>query len=1196
MKLLLLKIVSLFTLVCSQLSAQSFTFTTPVEVIGDAIPFQASWFHDGNGELIFRFDTSTRIGPATTITSATIRVVGQSLNPSWNSEIVTRLSAPSGQQAFWNLGDLRYPAAPGAFDTGPILRTTQFSGTASGIFEVSLSETFDDQGNDQEISSIALTIVYESNTSVFESDIGSFLNNAFPDSDPNGDASQLPSTLSETGAFQNLTTLQPTPGLIPYELNTPFWSDNALKNRWLALPKTGIRDTSAEQITFNADEPWNFPPGTVAVKHFELPINESNSSVTQRLETRFIVALEDGNFYGLTYRWREDGSDADLELNGSSLDVPILEIDGTTRIQQWNFPSQQDCRQCHNSSLGAFLGLRSWQLNREVSDLFTNENVNQLEMLADAGFFANSLDTTTLLQGVAVDDTSATLVDRVRSYLASNCAGCHNDDDGLNTNFDLRHHLSLEETGLLTGAALIDLGIIEPALIKPQDPDSSVIYRRIDTLGSIQMPPLGRDLIDEEGAAILAEWINSLPPTIDPSGNPPTANNDDAVTVRERAITLLPLTNDLDVDGDTFSVHTSTEPQNGSAIWNSDNSILYTPNPDFIGTDQWTYQLIDSTGAFSEFATITVVVSQIADNTATFIDSSFLLPDPSSFSGLPMGIADMNQDGRDDIVRMRNNRDIHIDHQNADGSFSLLSVGTPSATSSWGMSLGDIDNDGFPEIITGGFEDGLFLMRTSNQGTSYQMETLNGPTIFLQAAGFTDYDNDGNLDFMANHDLGRNSPYRNNGSGTLLYTPTILDNNPPGADNSQLGGNYGLIWSDYDNDGDQDLYITKCRNEAPTGDPRRINQLFQRQDNGTYLEVASTAGVADGAQSWTADFGDIDNDGDLDLFIGNHNSPSALMINQGNGTFVDEGTARGISLIEQPIQTIFRDFNSDGWVDLVIVGDANEMWLNDRDGTFTSVGSPFTSQIAESAAVGDLNHDGFTDIYAGHGSIYNNPNPNQPDRLFLNATNSNRFLSVTLLGEESNRLAIGARIELHGSWGTQVREVRGGEGYGISHAHTQQFGLGIEDSAEMLIVRWPSGTVDTFHDVSANQFLTITERETFLLNLNAEQLQAYAFGSESALADETQPVLVNFEDGNYVMSFLVRNGGQENTDGYSTDEISYHLEFTPSLDEEWIAVDLQTVTNSSGLPTPPTGYTYLSHQLQTTEEPKLFVRVRIEVN
>ena len=122
------------------------------------------------------------------------------------------------------------------------------------------------------------------------------------------------------------------------------------------------------------------------------------------------------------------------------------------------------------------------------------------------------------------------------------------------------------------------------------------------------------------------------------------------------------------------------------------------------------------------------------------------------------------------------------------------------------------------------------------------------------------------------------------------------------------------------------------------------------------------------------------------------------------------------------------------------------------------------------------------------------------------------------------------------------------------------------------------------------------ERETFLLNLNAEQLQAYAFGSESALADETQPVLVNFEDGNYVMSFLVRNGGQENTDGYSTDEISYHLEFTPSLDEEWIAVDLQTVTNSSGLPTPPTGYTYLSHQLQTTEEPKLFVRVRIEVN
>ncbi len=476
-----------------------------------------------------------------------------------------------------------------------------------------------------------------------------------------------------------------------------------------------------------------------------------------------------------------------------------------------------------------------------------------------------------------------------------------------------------------------------------------------------------------------------------------------------------------------------------------------------------------------------VANSSSSSNTVSFQDSSSRLPDSSSYSGVAMAVVDMNQDGRDDIVRLRRARDLFIDYQQSDGSFEALALGTPSSTNQWGMAIGDTDNNGFPDIISGGYFDGLYYWQANTNGSSYTQSELDGPSIFLQSISFADIDNDGALDLFPLHDLGSNPPYRNNGSGQLIHDPSLLDTaTSPVSDNS---GNYGIVWCDYDGDGDSDLYISKCRiGVNSSSDVRRINQLFRNNGDGSFSEVAALAGLADGSQSWTADFADYDNDGDFDCFIGNHLAPSRLMRNNGDGTFTDVSLLSELAVDFNVIQAIFRDFNNDGWVDLLVTGTEHALWVNDRDGTFSEIPNPFSANAIESAAVGDLNQDGFTDIYAGYAQIYNTPRSSRPDRLFLSENNGNGFLALTLEGQSSNRLASGAVLELHGPWGIQMREVRSGEGYGITNSFTQIFGMGSAPAADRLVVRWPSGTVDTVFNPAAGDFLTLREGETLSVN------------------------------------------------------------------------------------------------------------------
>ncbi|MFM9949824.1 MAG: FG-GAP repeat domain-containing protein, partial [Saprospiraceae bacterium] len=362
----------------------------------------------------------------------------------------------------------------------------------------------------------------------------------------------------------------------------------------------------------------------------------------------------------------------------------------------------------------------------------------------------------------------------------------------------------------------------------------------------------------------------------------------------------------------------------------------------------------------------------------SFTKANAALALADSYSGVAIAVADMNADGFDDIVHLDQGRILTIQYQKPDGSgFTTAVLGSVSGQSQWSMCVADVDNNGFNDVLTGGRYDGVKLYQADAAGSNYTMGMLPGSNIFIQGSNFADINNDGWLDVFACHDDAAGRIWGNNGAGVLVEANTWIDlATVPASDNS---GNYGSVWSDFDNDGDLDLYIAKCRQGVndPT-DPRRINALYVNDGAGNFTEDAETANLKIGAQSWTADFGDIDNDGDMDCFITNHDVPSMLLINDGAGVFTDITVTSELDVTGLPIQGVFRDFDNDGWVDIIVSGSQDHIFRNNGNLTFTKIQGLFNSDEIESFAIGDLNHDGRPDIYAGYAQIYTTPS-NIPD-------------------------------------------------------------------------------------------------------------------------------------------------------------------------------------------------------------------------
>ncbi len=496
----------------------------------------------------------------------------------------------------------------------------------------------------------------------------------------------------------------------------------------------------------------------------------------------------------------------------------------------------------------------------------------------------------------------------------------------------------------------------------------------------------------------------------------------------------------------------------------------------------------------------------------SFTNRTSWLAHGTVYSGVPIGVADMNNDGLDDIVRLDQSSKVLIDYQpEVLNQFTGYSYG-PLLGKQWTICIADVDQNGFNDIFTGGNNNGLKLLKAADDGSEYTLTTITQNPIFIQGSNFADIDNDGDVDIFACHDNGKSQPFNNNGTGqfTLDYGLINAASTVP-SDNS---GNYGSVWTDYDNDGDIDLYISKCRQGVNNPmDGRRLNLLFRNNGDGTFTDVAEAAGLRPFAQSWATDFADIDNDGDMDCFIVAHDVLSMLMRNNGDGTFTDitqeSGMVNALNLLGAGIQCKFADFDNDGFVDLVIstIGLGYGFFHNNGDLTFTQKSNALPSvNYFQSLATGDLNNDGFIDLVTGFAEGYNTPSSTIPDALFINNGNSNHHLKVRLQGVTSNLNGIGARLELYGDWGVQMREIRSGESYGIMTSLIAHFGLADHLVIDSLVVRWPSGIVDKLINPSPNQTLFLVEGSNCQPSLGfSYQVNglSYSFLDESTVGAQT---------------------------------------------------------------------------------------------
>lgn len=494
-------------------------------------------------------------------------------------------------------------------------------------------------------------------------------------------------------------------------------------------------------------------------------------------------------------------------------------------------------------------------------------------------------------------------------------------------------------------------------------------------------------------------------------------------------------------------------------------------------------------------------------------------------SGGCMGVVDMNNDGLDDMAILHNSRIFQVDYQNSDGTFTLVDYGTVSNSSQWGWAIGDIDNNGHKDMVSGGNYDGTHYVRVNAVGDG-NLINLTGPNVYTQAMSIGDIDNDGRLDAFVCNDVGPNNLWFANTNGDLESNNSYI--NWATSPSSDMSGNYGSCFTDFDSDGDIDLHIAKCRQGVnDPNDPRRWNRLFVNDGSNSYSDQAPAYNLQIRNQTWTADFGDYDNDGDLDMVATNHDATIQLFENVNNTTFVDVTAGCGMEYNGFFLQSKFADMDNDGFLDVLIAGGDEHFFKGNGDGTFTRITDLFPAgRDMHSFATGDLNNDGFLDVFANYGTAYVTPDPGQPDRLWMNDGNDNHWFTVRLKGTVSNRDAVGTQVRIVGPWGTQVREVKAGESYGMVTTFACNFGLGEHTTIPTLIIRWPSGIEETFNNLPADQTVTVIENT--------------CISPVATISTETAPIIC----GNGDALTLTANDGFDYT--WSTGETTREIEVTES--------------------------------------------------
>jgi len=304
----------------------------------------------------------------------------------------------------------------------------------------------------------------------------------------------FPKKLSETGCFDPQEIKKVSSGVVPYSVISPLWSDGADKGRYLAIPDD-------RRLSIDDEGDILFPLGSVVIKHFGFE--------DQLHETRLMIHHEDG-WAGYSYEWLEDQSDAHLLALGKVKDL--------SNDVRWSYPSRSQCLECHTSATNRILGPELLQLNHELDygDGLVN---NQLTQLLAWDYFPPEIES---LQDMGVDqfplmpapDSDAPVADRARAYLHSNCAVCHRPGGTTaQADIDLRFNTLFADTGLCNGKpenGRLYLPNPNLKLLIPGNADESILYLRMTTLNVFRMPPVASNVVDEQGSALIQQWINEL--------------------------------------------------------------------------------------------------------------------------------------------------------------------------------------------------------------------------------------------------------------------------------------------------------------------------------------------------------------------------------------------------------------------------------------------------------------------------------------------------------------------------------------------------------------------------------------------------------------------------------------------------------------------------------------------------------------
>ncbi|MCS5610492.1 MAG: CRTAC1 family protein [Candidatus Poribacteria bacterium] len=427
-----------------------------------------------------------------------------------------------------------------------------------------------------------------------------------------------------------------------------------------------------------------------------------------------------------------------------------------------------------------------------------------------------------------------------------------------------------------------------------------------------------------------------------------------------------------------------------------------------------------------------------------------------------------------------------------------------------GCCVGDYNNDGFLDLYVANFGANV-LYQNKGDGTFTDVARqakVDGNQLSSSCA-FSDYDNDGDLDlYTVNYvqfNLEENpkctyqgvstyctpealpgqsdSFFRNNGDGTFsditqsagLFAPT--------------GKGLGVVWGDYDNDGDPDIFV--ANDTTP-------NFLYQNNGKGTFQNIALFAGVALSMEGrpysgMGTNFGDFDNDGDLDIVVTNfQDQTNSLYQNEQNAFFNEVSFSTGIGEKSLPYLAWgvdFVDLNNDGWQDLFIANghldhnisdidpigtyaQRNQVFMNQKGRAFIDRSATMLKQkqVSRGSAFGDLDNDGDIDIVVS--------NLNDHPVILWNVTEhtSNWFI-LKLIGTSDNQSAIGTRVKIKIDQQIQVREVKSGSGYLSQSDLRLHFGLGQAKQIDQLEIHWPNGTTQQLNRVPGNQILTVTQEK-----------------------------------------------------------------------------------------------------------------------